>query len=60
MPIRVPAVSVRGRVGRSSGPIVAWRSAWTLATRTRAEPDRHAASAATRAAVSSGTSSLRS
>ena len=40
--------------GRSSGAIVAWTSAWTLATRTFAAPDRHAASAATRAAVSSG------
>ena len=48
------------RAGRSSGPRVAWSSAWTLATRTLAAPPRHAASAATRAAVSSGTSSLRS
>ncbi len=48
-----------GRAGRPA-PSVAWRSAWTLATRTRARPVRHAASAATRAAVSSGTSSLRS
>ena len=43
-----------------SGAIVCCRSAWTLATRTRARPPRHAASAATRAAVSSATSSLRS
>ena len=35
-------------VGRSSGAIVAWTSAWTLATSTLAAPDRQAARAATR------------
>ncbi len=48
------------RPGDRSGSSVRWRSAWTLATRIRARPVRHAASAATRAAVSSATSSLRS
>src|SRR3954464_11422202 len=51
---------MRGSAGRSSGAIVCWSSAWTLATRIRAVPLRQAASAATRAAVSSATSSLRS
>ena len=58
--MRVPGLSVRSVAGRSSGARVAWSSAWTLATSTFAEPSRHAASAATRAAVSSGTSSERS
>ena len=57
---RIPTASSRGAAGRSSGSIVCWRSAWTLATRTRARPLRHAARAATRAAVSSAMSSLRS
>ena len=51
------AAGLRGQIGRLR---VCWRSAWTLATITRAFPLRQAASAATRAAVSSGTSSLRS
>ncbi len=59
-PMRVPGRRVRSVAGRSSGERVAWSSAWTLATSTLAEPSRHAASAATRAAVSSGTSSERS
>jgi hypothetical protein len=58
--MRTPGRSSRGAAGRSAGSMVCWRSAWTLATRTRARPLRHAASAATRAAVSSGMSSLRS
>ena len=58
--IRAPTASRRGSAGRSSGAIVCWTRAWTLATRTRAVPLRQAASAATRAAVSSATSSLRS
>ena len=55
-----PGRSSRGAAGRSAGSIVCWSRAWTLATRTRARPLRQAASAATRAAVSSATSSLRS
>ena len=54
---RHEAAGQLGQVGRAK---VCCRSAWTLATRTRALPLRQAASAATRAAVSSGTSSLRS
>ena len=51
-----------GDSGSASGGSVCWNSAWTLATRTRAGPSarRHAASAATRAADSSRTSSERS
>ena len=59
-PTREPVRSVRGSAGRSDGASVAWSSAWTDATSTRAWPGRHDASAATRAAVSSGTSSERS
>ena len=57
---RAPSRTLRTSAGRSSGAIVCWRRAWTLATRIRARPLRHAASDATRAAVSSATSSLRS
>ena len=39
------------------GASVCWKSAWTLATRTRGRPERHAARAATRAALSSRISS---
>ena len=58
-PRRRAAARAARRAGRP-GAIVCWRSAWTLATRTRARPLRQAASAATRAAVSSAISSLRS
>ena len=57
---RDPTRSSRGARGRSAGSIVCWRSDWTPATRIRARPFCHAASAATRAAVSSAISSLRS
>ena len=57
---RDPRRSSRGLAGRSPGAIVCCSRAWTLATRTRARPLRQAASAATRAAVSSAISSLRS
>ena len=41
-PTRLPGREPRGSAGRSSGGSVCWRSAWTLATRTRARPLRQA------------------